>query len=106
MHFPTPLLALLASAALTNAAVVHFFSDDACVTAAGSRNVYDNTVCAATGGFKSFKITTAGGSGQTIATYSSNGCVGTIDTVAATEVGVCYSSTNSDGGSNSIASYA
>ena len=96
---------VVALTATTNAVVVDLYSDTNCKTAAGHRNVYDES-CAPLGGFKSFKITTAGGTGQYLRAYSRNACAGPNPAcVDATLVdGTCYQATDSDGGSNAMGS--
>lgn len=104
MQFQSALLALFAGIAVTNAAVIQFYSDDNCQTTTFKQNIYDTTICASTGGFKSYKITTAGGTGENIETYSTNACATSTSSTSASEVGVCVVATNSNGGSNSVSS--
>lgn len=104
MHFNTHLIALTATLALTNAAVVSLFSDTNCANAAGTRNVEDNT-CAALGGFQSYMITSGGGGGQLISAYSENSCLGAVTScVGAGSLGTCFQSINGNGGSNAMSS--
>jgi hypothetical protein len=105
MQFQSLLITLLASGAVINAAVVDFFSDTNCATAAGSRNIYDST-CASTGGFQSFRITTSGGTGQTLTAWSENTCgLSAKVSVSAAKTGNCVVAHSATGGSNAISSH-
>lgn len=101
----TTLFALMAAfITATNGAIVQLYSDENCQTAAGSRNVYDNT-CAPTGGFQSYKITTSGGGNQFIRAYSPNDCSSTQTMCGpAGASNTCYKAVNADGGSNAVGS--
>src|ERR1700761_7026687 len=96
-------LAAAAACIMTSQAfVVSLYDDPNCEGAEASRNVYDDS-CAYTGGFQSFKITTAGGTGTELVAYSQNACAGTQTAVR------CGDSTsgciNTNGGSNAISAY-
>ena len=104
MQFTTSILAILATAAITNAVVVDLFSDTDCQVPAGSRNVWDNS-CAPLGGFQSFRITGSGGSGQQLSAYSKNYCADKVTAcVGVSATGDCQRATNDNGGSNAMGS--
>jgi hypothetical protein len=94
-----------AYAVLTNAAIIEMFSDQNCQNSVGSRNVWDNTCATGVPGFQSYIITTAGGSGQDITTWSGDACAGVYTTCNnAGSIEVCYPAFDSSGGSNAISS--
>ncbi|KAJ5805356.1 hypothetical protein N7474_011243 [Penicillium riverlandense] len=94
-----------AYALLANAAIVEMYSDQDCQISVGSRNVWDNTCATGVPGFQSFMITTAGGSDQSLTTYSPDACaLAYIACVGAGSVGTCYRSYDNDGGSNALSS--
>lgn len=106
MHFKKIILAAAAaSVASVKGAEIEFWTGPNCSGDAAYRNVYDNT-CAPTGGFQSFRITSGGGGGQYITSYSQNACIGTHYTcVNAGDVGPCLNSYGADySGSNAISS--
>ena len=94
-----------AFALLANAAVLDLFSDQNCQNWIGSRNVFDNTCATGVPGFQSYMITTAGGDGQVITTFSRDACAGPQTTCdGAGAVGECFPAFDSVGGSNAISS--
>jgi hypothetical protein len=108
MMFSKLFVAAVGAFALSNAAVLSLFGDPNCATQVGSRNVFDST-CASNGvpGFQSFMITFPGGQDQTIITFSQNICLNTqTNSVSATDVGVCFSALDKNGGSNAIQSFS
>jgi hypothetical protein len=96
----------LGSAVMVNGAVLDLFSGPNCSGSVTSRNVFDNT-CAQTGGFQSYRITSGGGGGQKISTYSRNACAGKSYTCTqAGNVGPCMNSYGDNfSGSNAVSSY-
>jgi hypothetical protein len=96
-----------AYALLANGAIIEMFSDSECQNSEGTRNVWDNSCATGVPGFKSYIITVPGGSGQYVSTYSPDACAyAHISCNSAADVGVCYSSFDSAGGSNAISSGA
>ena len=95
----------------TQAYVVELFENSDCTGNSGSRNVWDNT-CAYTQGFQSLMLTTNGGGLQQLTAYSRQACAGeqTFQGCAAgvdsLPLGVCFQTTNSNGGSNALSSYS
>lgn len=100
------LLALATSGLTANAAVMTLYSGPGCTGDTQSVNVWDNTCATAISGFQSFEITSGGGGGQQISTYSPNSCAGGYYTcVSAGDVGTCYNSFGVNfSGSNAISS--
>ena len=94
----------------SQAYIVELFSNPDCACDSDSRNVYDNT-CAYTQGFQSL-LTTNGGALQQLIAYSPQSCAGeqTFHGCAAgvdsLPLGVCFQTTNSNGGSNALSSYS
>lgn len=103
--FATKIIASMAFLLVaSNAAVMDFYDDPNCQQYSYTRNVYDES-CAPTGGFQSYRITTAGGSTQVITTFGRNACAGDATScVDSSSVGTCYQAINSYGGSNAVAS--
>nr|POE71824.1 hypothetical protein CFP56_11700 [Quercus suber] len=87
-------------------AVVTFYSGMGCTGGTSSRNVYDNSCATGVGGFQSYMITSGGGGGQQVTTYSRDACAGTTySCVSAGDVGTCHDSFGTNGsGSNAISS--
>ena len=107
MHPKPTLLALLASALTANAAVMTLYSGPDCTGFTQTDvNIWDNTCATWISGFQSFMITTNGGLGQVISTYSPNSCTGTPYTCADGVVtGTCQNSFGTNySGSNAISS--
>ena len=96
---------LTAFAFTTNAAVLNMYSDENCENWVGSRNVWDNTCAEGVPGFQSFVITSGGGGGQLVTTWSPDACAGAYtNCVSAGSVGQCFLATDYAGGSNAISS--
>lgn len=106
MHVSSFIVAIAASAVTVNGAVVQLFASPNCQGASSYRNVYDNTCATGVMGFQSFKITSGGGGGQTVTTYSRDACVEPHYTcVGAGDVGTCHNSFGTNySGSNAVSS--
>jgi hypothetical protein len=105
MMFSTLLVTVMAAFTMSaNAAIVSMYSDKFCRDFVGERNVWDNT-CAPERGFQSWRITTDGGGGQYIRSYSRNACVDpSTNCQDAQAKGFCHQAVNNDGGSNALGS--
>ncbi len=92
-------------ALVSDAAIVNFYKDRECNIQIGSRNIWDNTCAKHLAGFQSLAITTAGGSDQSLTTFSLSSCTGPeTNCIDATALWRCFATTDKNGGSNAIAS--
>lgn len=102
------LIAAVLAITTTNAVVVHMYSDQRCRDFIEERNVWDNT-CAHTQGFSSYRLISAGGSGQMLRSYSPNACVVPITSCVTAYGNVldgeCFDVKTDAGASNAFSSY-
>jgi len=106
MNIKSFIVALMSNTMIVEGAVLQLYSGPGCTGATEFRNVYDNTCATGVMGFQSYMITSGGGGGQSITTYSRDACAGTTySCVSAGDVGPCNNSFgNNFSGSNAVSS--